>query len=356
MTGTTDTASDAVQGENVTIPVLDVHRFDEERLRRYMADHMDGVGDTLEVRQFPGGQSNPTFHILTGGRDYVMRKKPPGDLLPSAHQVEREYRVMAALQDTGVPVPRTYVLCEDTGIVGTPFFIMDKVPGRVLEDPTLPDFSAADRAAVYEDLLRVLAALHAVDYEAVGLGDFGRPGNYYQRQISRWSKQYVASKTEDIPAMDRLMEWMPANVPEDPVTTLVHGDYRLGNTIVHPSEPKISAVLDWELSTFGHPIADLAYCYTACFSGLHHDQVSREGLPDEDTFVSTYCRMVGRDDIPQWTFYKAFQLFRLAAIVQGVYKRGIDGNASSSRAVTYGHLCRERSEKAWEMLLAEGMA
>jgi aminoglycoside phosphotransferase (APT) family kinase protein len=338
------------EGGNVTIPVLDVHRFDAERLRAYMADRMDGVGADIEVRQFPGGQSNPTFMIVTGGREYVMRKKPPGDLLPSAHQVEREYKVMTALGNTGVPVPKTYMLCEDDGIVGTPFFIMDKVPGRVLEDPTLPDFSPAERTAIYDDLIGVLAALHAVDYEAVGLGDFGRHGNYYERQISRWSKQYVASKTEEIEAMDRLMEWLPANIPADPLTTLVHGDYRLGNTIVHPDRPKIAAVLDWELSTFGHPLADLAYCYVSCFGGLHYEAVAREGLPTEDRFVQRYCDLTGRGGIPDWTFYKVFQLFRLAAIVQGVYKRGLDGNASSERAVTYGHLCRERSEGAWEMI------
>ena len=335
---------------NATIAVLDVHRFDAEPLRRYMADHMDGVGDSIEVRQFPGGQSNPTFQISTGGRDYVMRKKPPGQLLPSAHAIDREYRVMKALQDTDVPVPRMHVLCEDESILGTAFFIMDKVPGRVIDDPTLPSFSGDDRRDVYDDLLRVLAALHAVDYEAVGLGDFGRHGNYYERQIGRWSKQYVASKTEEIPAMDKLMAWLPDNIPQDPLTVLVHGDYRLGNTIVHPTQPKISAVLDWELSTFGHPLADLAYCYCACFMGLHHEAVPREGLPTEDQFVARYCELTGREGIPDWTFYKVFQLFRLAAIVQGVYKRGVDGNASSTKALTYGHVCRERAEKAWEMV------
>lgn len=339
---------------NATIPVREMHRFDAEVLRRHMAAHMDGVGDTIEVRQFPGGQSNPTYQITTGGHDYVMRKKPPGKLLPSAHAVDREYRVITALRDTDVPVPRTYFLCEDESILGTAFFIMDKVPGRVIEDPTMPEFPASDRHAIYDDLLRVLAALHGVDYEAVGLGDFGRHGNYYERQISRWSKQYVASQTEEIPAMNALMEWLPANVPQDPKTVLVHGDYRLGNTIVHPTEPKVSAVLDWELATFGHPLADLAYCYCACFMGLHHPAVPREGLPTEEQFVARYCELTGRDGIPDWTFYKVFQLFRLAAIVQGVYKRGLDGIASSARAVTYGPVCRERSERAWGMVQDKG--
>ncbi|HZD26299.1 MAG TPA: phosphotransferase family protein [Alphaproteobacteria bacterium] len=340
---------------NATIPVREAHRFDEEALRRYMAAHMDGVGETLEARQFPGGQSNPTFLIRTGGRDYVMRKKPPGKLLPSAHQVEREYRVMTALQNSDVPVPRTYFLCEDEAVLGTPFFVMDKVPGRVLEDPTLPDFEPAERSAVYDDLLRVLAALHKVDYEAAGLGELGRHGNYYERQIGRWSKQYVASQTEEIATMDRLMEWLPRHVPQDATETLVHGDYRLGNTIVAPGRPRIAAVLDWELCTFGHPLADLAYCYVACFSGLHHEAVPRAGLPSEEEFIGRYCAMTGRDGIPDWTFYKVFQLFRLAAIVQGVYKRGLDGIASSAKALEYGHVCRERADKAWAMVEEQGL-
>lgn len=335
---------------NVTIPVLDVHRFDEEHLRKYLVQNMDGIGSNLEVRQFPGGQSNPTFHLISGDREFVLRKKPPGDLLPSAHQVDREYRIMTALWNTGVPVPKTYLLCEDDDVLGTSFFVMDKVPGRVLEDPMLPDFEPTERRDVYRDLLRVLAVFHEVDYEAVGLGDFGRPGNYYDRQISRWTKQYIASKTVEIPAMDHLMEWLPANVPQDDLVTLVHGDYRIGNTIVHPTEAKISAVLDWELSTFGHPLADLAYCYISGFMGMHYDVVQREGLPTEEEFVATYCEMTGRSGIPDWTFYKVFQMFRLAAIVQGVYKRGLDGIAASTRALGMGDLCRERSEKAWAMV------
>jgi aminoglycoside phosphotransferase (APT) family kinase protein len=335
---------------NATIPVLDVHRFDVERLRLYLQRNMDGIGADLEVRQFPGGQSNPTFHLISGGRGYVLRKKPPGDLLPSAHQVDREYRIMTALRDTPVPVPKTHLLCEDEDVLGTMFFVMDKVPGRVIENPMLPDFTPAERSAVFRDLLAVLAALHEVDYEAVGLAEFGRPGNYYERQISRWTKQYVASRTEDIPSMDRLIEWLPANVPQDGQVTLVHGDYRLGNTIVHPQEPKISAVLDWELSTFGHPLADLAYCFVSGFMGMHHEVIMHEGLPNEDEFVAIYCEMTGRSGIPEWTFYKVFQLFRLAAIVQGVYKRGLDGIASSTRALGMGDLCRERADKSWAMV------
>ena len=336
--------------QNETIPVREAHRLDEEKLRRYLAAHMDGIGGDITLHQFAVGQSNPTYMIATGGREFVLRKKPPGTLLPSAHAVDREYRVMTALWDTGVPVPKTYLLCEDDDVLGTAFFVMDKVAGRVLDDQTVPAFSPAERGAVYDDLLAVLAALHAVDYTAVGLGDFGRPGNYYSRQINRWTKQYIASRTDQIPAMDHLMKWLPENVPGDDLTTLVHGDYRLGNTIVHPTEPRISAVLDWELSTLGHPLADLAYCYVSCFMGAGEAVELLPGLPNEDEFVARYCALTGRSGIPEWTFYKVFQLFRLAAIVQGVYKRGLDGIASSAKAVTYGDMCRNRAEAAWDMV------
>ena len=227
---------------------------------------------------------------------------------------------------------------------------MDKVPGRVLDDQFAPAFTPAERGAVYDHLLEVLAALHAVDYQAVGLGNFGRPGNYYTRQINRWTKQYVASQTEEIPAMDQLMQWLPDNIPVDDTTTLVHGDYRLGNTIVNPSVPRISAVLDWELATCGHPLADLAYCYVACYMGTGEVLELLPGLPNEDEFIGRYCALTNRGGIPDWTFYKVFQLFRLAAIVQGVYKRGLDGISSSAKAVTYGDKCRNRAEAAWKSI------
>lgn len=336
--------------QNETIPVREAHRLDAEKLRGYLAANMDGIGDDITLHQFAVGQSNPTYMISTGGREFVLRKKPPGTLLPSAHAVDREYRVMTALGGTDVPVPKTYLLCEDDSVLGTAFFIMDKVEGRVLDDQFAPAFTPAERGAVYDHLLVVLAALHAVDYKEVGLGDFGRPGNYYTRQINRWTKQYVASQTDEIPAMDHLMQWLPDNIPVDDTTTLVHGDYRLGNTIVHPTQPRISAVLDWELSTFGHPLADLAYCYVACFMGTGEVLELLPGLPNEDAFIARYCQLTDRGGIPDWTFYKVFQLFRLAAIVQGVYKRGLDGISSSAKAVTYGDKCRNRAEAAWEMV------
>jgi aminoglycoside phosphotransferase (APT) family kinase protein len=336
--------------QNETIPVRAAHRLDTAKLLTYLAAHMDGIGDDITLHQFAVGQSNPTYMITTRGREFVLRKKPPGTLLPSAHAVDREYRVITALGGTEVPVPKTYLLCEDESVLGTAFFIMDKVPGRVLDDQFAPAFTPAERGAVYDHLLEVLAALHAVDYQAVGLGNFGRPGNYYTRQINRWTKQYVASQTEEIPAMDQLMQWLPDNIPVDDTTTLVHGDYRLGNTIVNPSEPRISAVLDWELATCGHPLADLAYCYVACYMGTGEVLELLPGLPNEDEFIGRYCALTNRGGIPDWTFYKVFQLFRLAAIVQGVYKRGLDGISSSAKAVTYGDKCRNRAEAAWKSI------
>ena len=338
------------------VPVRAAHRFDETALRRYLADHLEGFSGPLDVVQFEGGQSNPTYLLRDEIRAYVLRKKPPGELLPSAHAVDREYRVMSALADTEVPVPETYLFCADESIIGTPFFVMERVPGRVLIDPLLPDLAPVDRRALYEHFVEVLAALHRVDHEAVGLGDFGRPGNYYARQISRWSKQYRASETERIEAMDRLIDWLPENVPESDQSGIVHGDYRLGNCIVHPSEPRIVSVLDWELSTLGHPLADLAYCCMGYRADTGHTgsfleiDFAATGIPTEDEFVGRYCRLTGRDEIEHWTFYVAFALFRMAAIVQGVYKRGLDGIASSERAVTFKDVCRLRADQAWSLV------
>ena len=342
---------------NETIPVREAHLLDEATLAKYLGDHMDGFGPEMELRQFAGGESNPTYHLASNGVEYVLRKKPPGKLLPSAHQVEREYRVMKALQDSDVPVPRMLLLCADESIVGTSFFVMEKVAGRVLTNPLLPELSRAERSALYDNFAGVLAALHSVDYGAVGLEDFGRVGGYVERQISRWSKQYLASKTEDIEAMDKLMAWLPENLPRDDTTTLVHGDYRIGNIIIHPDEARFVAVIDWELGTLGHPLSDLAYC---CL-GYHGEIASAEGhlygqdldalgIPDESSFVARYCELTGRDEIENWPFYIAFSLFRVAAIIQGVYKRGLDGISSSTRATQFGHLCRVRAETAWQLV------
>jgi aminoglycoside phosphotransferase (APT) family kinase protein len=345
----------AVQGAPELTEVRPAHRFDEAALARWLRGRLPGFEGRLAVRQFEGGQSNPTFLLEAGGRRLVMRKKPPGALLRSAHQVDREYRVMKALRGTGVPVPETLILCEDDAVLGTPFFVMQYVEGRVIADTRLPGFAPAERAALYDDVIRVLALLHRVDPEAVGLGDFGRPGNYYARQISRWARQYEASRTEHIPEMEALIEWLPANVPDSEETRVVHGDYRIGNCILHPEQPRIVAVLDWELSTLGHPLADLAYF---C-QGYHGEATPGEtlvgadlgalGIPAEKDVVARYCELTGRSGIEHWSFYMVFVMFRSAAIVQGVYKRGLDGNASSERAREFGALVHQRAQDAWAL-------
>jgi aminoglycoside phosphotransferase (APT) family kinase protein len=315
-----------------TTTVRPGHEIDPKRLERYLAEHLDGFQGPVEIRQFEGGQSNPTYFLRTPGRDYVLRKKPPGQLLPSAHQVDREYRVMTALRgvgDAGIPVPRTRLLCTNADVIGTTFFVMDCVDGRVFRQPHLPGVSPDHRAAIYDDMAGVLARLHAVDVAAAGLGDYGKPGNYYARQIARWSRQYVAAKTGEIPAMDRLMEWLPANIPPGDETAIVHGDYRVENLIFHPTEPRIVAIVDWELSTLGHPLADLAYnCLTyhlapEALGRPEEGEIDRRGIPTEADYVATYCRLTGRDGVPHWNFYLAFSMFRLASILQGVYARGL---------------------------------
>ena len=346
-------------GEPELTPVRPAHRFDESALARFLDERLGG-SEAVAVRQFEGGQSNPTFLVERAGEKWVLRKKPPGKLLRSAHQVDREYRVMHALRDQDVPVPEMLALCEDDAVLGTAFFVMRHVPGRVLSDPRLPGLDRHERAAIYDDLARALAALHRVDPEAVGLGDFGRPGNYYERQVSRWSRQYVDSKTDEIPAMEALMEWLPAHIPDSDETRVVHGDYRLGNCILHPREPRIAAVLDWELSTLGHPLADLAYCCQA-WSGqaapggsLVGADLEELGIPSQDAFVARYCELAGRGPIEHWPFYMVFTKFRAAAIVQGVYKRGLDGNASSQRASEFGRLVHVAADEAWSLVRQTG--
>lgn len=330
------------------------HEIDRQALERYLAAHLPGFRGPLDIRQFEGGQSNPTYFLATPGGDYVLRKKPPGQLLPSAHQVDREYRVMTALQTSGVPVPPTYVMCADASVIGTAFFVMGCVDGRVFRQPHLPGVSAADRAAMYEDMADVLARLHGIDVASVGLGDYGKPGNYYARQIARWSQQYVAAKTGEIAAMDRLMEWLPQHIPPGDEIAIVHGDYRVENLIFHPTEPHIVAIVDWELSTLGHPLADLAYnCLTyhlapEALGRVEASDPDRTGTPDEAAYVASYCRRTGRTEIPDWHFYLAFSMFRLASILQGVYARGLQGNAASAHALQRGAAARQIAERAWD--------
>ena len=331
------------------------HAIDAPSLERYLAGHLPGFRGPLEIRQFEGGQSNPTYLLRAAGRELVLRKKPPGQLLPSAHAVDREYRVMKALAGSGVPVPPALLLCEDATVVGTPFFIMGCVDGRVFRQPHLPGVGAGDRAAMYADMADVLARLHGVDVAAIGLSEYGKPGNYYARQIGRWGQQYVAAKTGEIPSMDRLMEWLPAHIPPGDETAIVHGDYRVENLIFHPTDPRIVAIVDWELSTLGHPLADLAYnCLTyylppEALGRVETVDSDRSGLPGEADYVAAYCRRTGRSGIPDWNFYLAFSMFRLASILQGVYARGLQGNAASSYALQRGAAARVIADKAWEI-------
>jgi aminoglycoside phosphotransferase (APT) family kinase protein len=349
------TAEQDFQG---TTPVLPAHRFDVSALERYLRERVDGFSGAVRVEQFRGGQSNPTYLVEAGARRYVLRRKPPGKLLPSAHAVDREYRVMTALADTAVPVPRTHCLSEDEAVLGTAFYVMDFVPGRVLWDPALPSASTAERAAMFDDMNRVIAELHRVDYDALGLGDFGKPGNYFARQIDRWTKQYRASETEAIEAMDNLIAWLPANIPPGDATSIVHGDYRLDNLVWSPTEPRIAAVLDWELSTLGHPLADFAYHMMTWrvapgeFRGLLGHDLAALGIPSEEAYCTAYARRTGIGPIdPQaFGFYLAYNMFRLAGILQGVMARALQGNASSAKAMEAGRKARPMAEAAWRQV------
>lgn len=331
------------------IEVLPQHRFDEAPLWQYLQQHLDAFSMPAQLRQFQGGQSNPTYLIQTPAKKFVLRKKPPGKLLPSAHLIEREYRILRALPGTDVPVPPARLLCEDPGIIGTPFYVMDHVDGRVITNVTLPNLSPQERRAIYTDYARIGAKLHAVDYKACGLGDFGKPEGYVARQLDRWTKQYLASKTEENADMNELISWLAAHVPVNDETAIVHGDYRIGNTILHATEPRIIAVLDWELATLGHPLSDLAY---ACMyyrlppgdegssGGLAGLDIAALGIPDEQQFVEMYRQFSGRDHIADWPFFLSFAYFRMAAITQGVYARALQGNAADRRAIRYGEYAK----------------
>lgn len=343
-----------------TVPVMERHRFDPSSLDRYLRQHLTGYRGGLEVRQFDSGHSNPTFFVAAdmddGQRhDFVLRKKPPGQLVASAHQVDREFRVISALAQTDVPVARTHLLCADDSVIGQMFYLMDAVPGRILIDASMPDQTPAERAAIFDSMNDVLARLHKVDPARVGLGDYGRTGQYIARQVARWSKQYAELKTEHIPAMEKLATWLPENIPAEDPTTIVHGDFRLGNLIVHPTEPRVVAVLDWELSTLGHPLCDVAYnCLGYHLKDPPHGfatvDFARLGLPTEQDYVAAYCRRTGRSSILHWNYYLAFSLYRLAAIAQGVYRRGLQGNASNPESVKMSRSARERAELAWSLV------
>lgn len=342
-----------------TAPVTEVaerHRFSLENLERFLTGKIEPF-DRLQVKQFQGGASNPTFLVIAesdeGERRYVLRKKPPGQLLASAHQVDREYKVMKAL-DGQIPVPKMRALCTDDDVIGTYFYVMDYLPGRIFRDATLPDQTPAERAAIYDELNATLAKLHQVDFEKVGLGDYGKPGGYFERQVGRWTKQYRGAETEYIPAMEKLIEELPKRIPKDDSVCIAHGDYRLENVMFHPTEPKLIAVLDWELSTLGHPMADIAYngylwhSQGAGWGSLTGVDFETSGIPTEQEYVTKYMQRTGRTEIGDWPFYMAFSVFRLASIGQGVYKRILAGVAPSERPAVNGTAAS--AEQALELL------
>ena len=342
-----------------TMPVTDAQRFDVAALEHYLAAHVRSLRAPLQVRQFRGGQSNPTF-LLQGadGTQYVLRKQPDGVLLPSAHAVDREFRVISALHGTGFPVARPVCFCADRSVIGTLFYVMGYAHGRNFWDATLPDLTPAARAAVYDEMNKVLVRLHTLDFASVGLSDYGKPGNYFARQIARWSKQYRASETEPIAAMEKLLRWLPANIPAEDETALVHGDYRLDNLIFAPAEPRIIAVVDWELSTLGHPLADFSYHVMAWRipsgdnRGLAGVDFARLGIPTEAQYLAAYCQRTGRDGVEPrvWNFCMAYNLFRIACIRQGILRRVVEGTAASRHARDAGSKARETAELAWQQV------
>nr|MEA2799352.1 hypothetical protein [Phenylobacterium sp.] len=339
-----------------TKAVAESHRFDEASLDRWMQANVAGYAGPLEVRQFKGGQSNPTYQLITPGKKYVLRRKPPGKLLPSAHAVDREYKVITALGKTGFPVATTYGLCTDDEVIGTWFYIMDMVEGRILWDQTLPQCEPAERRAIFMAKIKTLADLHNTDYEAIGLSDFGRPGNYMGRQVERWTKQYKASETQLIPEMERLIEWLPATLPAQERTSVVHGDYRLDNMIFHPTEPRVTAVLDWELSTLGEPLADFTYLLMNWVNGTISTvpDLKAHGIPTVEETVDYYCSLTGRTGLHDLHWFFSYNAFRLAGILQGIVGRVRDGTANSPHAAQQADRVSMLAQASWRFAQQAG--
>jgi aminoglycoside phosphotransferase (APT) family kinase protein len=339
-----------------TKPVADGHRFNEGQLATWMANHVDGFAGPLVVTQFKGGQSNPTYQLSTPERKYVLRRKPPGKLLPSAHAVDREFKIISALHPTGFPVPRPYALCVDEAVIGAMFYVMDMVEGRILWDQSLPAYAPGERYATHMGALKTLADLHNTDYQAIGLDDFGRPGNYMTRQISRWTKQYKASETQPLDAMERLIDWLPRSVPADDQTTIVHADYRLDNMIFHPTAPQVVAVLDWELATLGNPLADFTYVLMQWVNGgiSAIPDLAGHGIPTMEEYVAEYCRLTGRAGLPDLNWYFAYNSFRIAGILQGIVGRVRDGTANSPQASEMATRVPMLADAAWRFAVLAG--
>ena len=343
-----------------TKPVEEKHRIDEARLLEWLNANVEGFQGPLEVRQFKGGQSNPTYQLVTPGHVYVLRRKPPGKLLPSAHAVDREFKVISALNQTSFPVAKAWALCTDESVIGTMFYVMDNVEGRILWDGRLPDYEPAERTAIWQAQIKTLADLHNTDYAAIGLSDFGRPGNYFGRQTERWTKQYRASEMAPIASMDKLIEWLPQTLPADDDTSIVHGDYRLDNMILHPTEPRVTAVLDWELSTLGNPLADFSYVLMQWVlpgterNGMAGLDLEASGIPTLDEAVEQYCGLTGRNGLPKLEWYFSYNMFRLAAICQGIAGRVRDGTANSPHAIAMGERVPILGDAAWEFAKKAG--
>ncbi|MBA3676490.1 MAG: phosphotransferase [Sphingosinicella sp.] len=345
-----------------TREVRDAHRFDVSRLDGWLRQNIEGYEGPLQVEQFKGGQSNPTYKLVTPGRRYVLRRKPPGKLLPGAHAVDREYRVIEALGRKQFPVPKTFGLCLDEEVIGTIFYVMEMVEGRIFWEPTFPEVGLSERPAYFDAMNATIAALHAVDPGPAGLGDYGRPGNYFERQIGRWSKQYLGDEEAGrIPAMDRLVEWLPQSIPaDDGEARAIHGDFRCDNMVFHASEPRILAVLDWELSTLGHPLADFSYhammyrLPASYFSGLAGLDLVALNIPSEADYIAAYCRRTGRENIPDFDFYMAFNMFRLAAILHGIKGRLARGTAASDHAGKMVESLDALADLAWQQAARAG--
>ncbi len=345
-----------------TGPVSPAHRFDEARLLDWLRLNATFMSGHMTVQQFEGGQSNPTFLLQGEHGSFVLRKKPPGKLMPSAHAIDREFRVLKALEHTSVPTPKPILYCDDDTVIGSAFYIMEFVEGRILTDPLLSASTPIERAALYDSMNQTLAELHMVDWRAAGLDDYGKAEGYFARQIARWQKQYEAARIEPIPDLDALLAWLLLNIPADESAAIAHGDFRIGNLVFHPREPRVVAVLDWELSTIGHPFADLAYnCMTyhllkddPVAPGFIGANLSALGIPSESEYVSQYGRRTGRDPAPLWRFAMAFSLFRTAAIQQGVYVRSLQGNANSDMAARFGESCRRVAAAGWKVAQARG--
>jgi aminoglycoside phosphotransferase (APT) family kinase protein len=339
-----------------TKPVAESHRFDEAALEAWLKANVEGFAGPLEVRQFKGGQSNPTYQLVTPSRKYVMRRKPPGKLLPSAHAVDREFRVISALHPTGFPVARPYALCTDESVDGTWFYVMDMVEGRIFWDQSLPACTPAERREIIRSKVKTLADLHNTDYVKVGLEDYGRPGNYMARQVDRWTKQYKASETVHIPEIERLIEWLPRTVPEQERTSIVHGDYRLDNMIFHPTEPRVTAVLDWELGTLGEPLADFTYLLMNWINGgiSQIPDLKAHGIPTLDEAVEYYCSLTGRSGLRDLNWFYSYNTFRLAGILQGIVGRVRDGTANSPHAAQQADRVLSLAETSWKFAQLAG--